>query len=861
MSGVDEILIVAGRRGHADFINGQYNHQEGTVAGKPFYCSDHTIPEGYEEAEGYQLYLYFHEENDAWVISHVLNELDVIAYAPTHLKNTWYVATGKGTFLPDPTVKIVSGTDGRVMTRLAPWSVDPDGEVAMKLETEPNAGSEQPRTILEAFQKTVEKVPESNATCRVSPSGQWEFRNYRQMYEDCDTLAKAFVTLGLRQYHSVIIMGTNAPEWGDAALAATMAGGCACGVFESVTENELFSIVEQSRCDIMVVDNDQQMQKAMAVRRRCPQLKAICQYIGNPGESGGLYSWPALMEVGSTAHADAVEEYKLRQRSLRANRCAVIAFTPGTSEDPKGVLLSHDNITWTARAASHMMGAELSSDKVVSFLPLANMTVQMMDLWMPLMSASTVHFGSPDPLNGLAFLDTLDRVHPTVFLCSPWLWRRLMIHCQGVKKVSAWAARKGAKGSVRKQTGEKTSWKFNYAEKTTFSKLKRSLGLQDCRLAFSFDSNLDPDIATYFFSINLPVYELYGCAESSGIHTMSLPTFSKRASAGLPLYGTQVRLQQGTYEMLLYGRSVMMGYLYNVEMTAEAIDARGWFHSKDMGQSDRAGAIYVTGRQKDLIQTAGGSFVPPGPIQHHCKHEFGGLINNVILVGSKRKSLGVLLTFSCELDAEFKGTDKLSAEAQECLKGLGINIDKVSMCMRSPNKEVILRFIDDALSRVNDKAVSPAQRVEKFEILERELCPPFELGPTFKTRRAYILHRYQEQIERMYQGEEVDDYESQPWYHGTASRAEVTALLKRDGGGYDGWYLVRLSTKEKNTFVISLCFKGKLYHNQIRYQDGIYSTHKDQGNHQYNSLGELIDHHRAGKNGFQTVLTSPCKRK
>ncbi|EGD79828.1 hypothetical protein PTSG_10811 [Salpingoeca rosetta] len=749
----DRTLIFTGRIGHADFINGSFQLQDETVNGKPVYLSDHEIPDGYDDASGCKLYLYFHEENDAWVVSHVLNSLDVIAFAPSRITSIWHVATGKGPFVPDPTVKLIAASTGKVLTRLGAWTVEPSGEVALKIEHPPEPGSERPMTIVELLRLAADRFSDQHALASIKPDGTWAFRTYRELFDECVYVARALVKLGLRKHHTVLIYGTNAAEW-----TITAIGACACA---------------------------------------------------------------------------------------RA----------------RGVMLSHDNITWTARTLAQALGAEPAQDRLVSYLPLANMAAQMMHVWMPIAAVATVYFGKPDPFEKLDFMSTLRAANPTLFVGIPWVWRRLYEHGNETKRLSAWAARKGMKGSIRLQRGEGVNWKFKYANKNTFSKIKKAIGLDECRLAMCIDSNLSPAMAEYFLAINLPVFESYGCAECAGVHTISIPGQSRPASAGKQLPGTQVRMTHGSHEILMYGRHVMMGYLFDPDATSDAIDERGWLHTGDIGQADRSGFLYVTGRQPDLLLTAGGAYVPPVPIETALKAELRGLVSNAVLVGAKRKSLGVLLTLNTLTDDHYTPTDELAPDAVSVLREMGCTATTASACLNGPHTDRVMQFVHTALENVNAKVVSEDQRVTRFEFLPRGLSQDTrELGPTFKLRRHFIAIRHANVIDRMYEGEELDDYEQQPWYHGPITRADTINLLKRDGGGYDGWFLIRLSTKEKNTFVITLCFKGKLYHNQIKYADGVYSTHKDQGNHQYNTLQELVNHHREGKNGFQTVLTRPCAR-
>eukprot|EP00045_Choanoeca_perplexa_P014142 m.164602 g.164602 ORF g.164602 m.164602 type:complete len:874 (-) comp16584_c0_seq1:1668-4289(-) len=861
----DKTLLVTGRDGHADFINGQYDLQAEALNGKPVFKCQTNIPEGYDKAEGSDVYLYFHADNDAWVITHMLNSLDVIAFAPSHIKNIWHVSNGEGAFIPDPTVKLVAASNGQVLTRLGPWTIEADGEVALKLESDGD-GSEQPLTVLELLEGVSQRFGDKVAMCSLMPDGSWNKRSYRAYLDEAQLAALAFVKLGLQPFHSVVVLSSNTAEANVATVAAVLAGGVATSAFETATEEDLHFIADSTHADVMVVDNGDQLRKVMAIRSRLPKLRAVVQTRGAPDQSQGgalqLLSWTDLLSIARDIPEESATAQEVfdRQADLRANKCAVVVFTPGNSEDPKAVMLSHDNITWTARSLAKALGVQPGEDRIVSMLPFATAAAQMFELWLPLSGGATVYFGQPQPLSKFKVVSTLRNVKPTLFLGTPWIFERLMELSKDTKKLTSKVARTGVIGSLREQRGEAPPRNFKAVEKKVFSKFKDAIGMMNARLIFSYDTNLPAHLAEYFLSINLPVYEAYGCAESAGFHTLSLPSLSRAASSGKCFPGAQVRMVHGTHEILMFGRHIFMGYLHDADRTADAIDERGWFHTADIGQADRSAFLYVTGRQKDLVRVASGAAVPPGAIEDAFMRELDGLFAHAVLVGHKRKSLSLLLVPNTKLDAEYNPTDQLHPSALELLKSNGCLATNVQHCIEGAHAQRVHEMINQAIQAINGRAVGDVQKIENFEVLRRGFSRATgELAPTYKLRRHFILHRYASVIDRLYNNEAVEDYEAQEWYHGPIGRADVSRLLKRDSGGWDGWFLIRLSTKEANTFVISVCAKGKLYHNQIKYVNGMYNTHKDQGNHQYQTLSELIKHHREGKNGFQTKLKNPCK--
>lgn len=277
----------------------------------------------------------------------------------------------------------------------------------------------------------------------------------------------------------------------------------------------------------------------------------------------------------------------------------------------------------------------------------------------------------------------------------------------------------------------------------------------------------------------------------------------------------QVRLIPNTHEVILFGRHIFMGYLGDPEATAAAIDDRGFLHSGDIGNSDRAGFLYITGRLDNLIVTAGGEHIPAEAIEARVR-EHMPIVSRAVLVGDKRKFLAVLLTLKVVLDEHALPTNRLAPEVLEILKELGSTATTVEECMQDRTQKV-RTYIERSIDKLNTKSPSDHHRVVRWELLPSDLSPVTqELTPTLKVNRKLVLAKNQELIGRIYGNEKVDDYTEAEWFHGGISRQDTETLRKRDGGAQDGWFLIRKSTKEKNTFVITLCSKGKLFHNQVR---------------------------------------------
>lgn len=223
-------------------------------------------------------------------------------------------------------------------------------------------------------------------------------------------------------------------------------------------------------------------------------------------------------------------------------------------------------------------------------------------------------------------------------------------------------------------------------------------------------------------------------SEAGGAHTLCIEGATNLETIGMALPGTKSNLynaEDGQGELCMYGRHIFMGYLNDPEKTTEALDSDGWLHTGDLGRIDEKGFLYITGRLKELIITAGGENIPPIPIEQSVKTELPH-ISNAFLVGDGRKFLSVLLTFKTETDQE-SGVplDKLTSSVQEWLKGLGCPAATVTEILKAGPDSRLLNALKDGIDRVNQQATSNAQRIQKLAVLPTDFSVATgELGIT-----------------------------------------------------------------------------------------------------------------------------------
>ncbi|XP_043832341.1 long-chain-fatty-acid--CoA ligase ACSBG2-like isoform X2 [Dromiciops gliroides] len=568
--------------------------------------------------------------------------------------------------------------------RCALWTVRRDGEVQLRMEKF-GFGSELPMTVHQFMRDSVIKYGGYMAL-GTKKEKEWHMLSYREYYNECWRAAKSFLKLGLERFHGVGILGFNSAEWLIADIGAIFAGGLAVGIYTTNSPDACEYVLNHSQTNILVVENEIQLNKILQVKEKLSYLKAIIQYRGQIKEKmPDLYSWDEFIAMGASMPDEPLEEIL---ESQKPNQCCTLIYTSGTTGQPKGVMLSHDNITWTSGMATSSLTLSSPPDHqevVVSYLPLSHVAAQMMDIWLPMKIGGTTYFAQPDALKGTLSM-TLREVRPTAFLGVPRVWEKMQ---EKMKEAGA------ASSSFKKKVA---TW-------------AKSVGLQK------------------------NVKRMNGC--------------------GKVMHGCRNLIHQkdeeGVGEVCFWGRHVFMGYLDMEDKTREAIDEWGWLHSGDLGKMDSSGFLYITGRIKELIITAGGENVPPVPIEDLVKEKIP-IISYAMLVGDKAKFLSILLTLKCEVNLDTgEPQDELSPEALEFCQNLGSNSKKVSDIINGRDP-LVYKAIEKGIEEVNREATSNAQKIQKWMILEKDFSiVGGELGPTTKLKRPVVAKMYQEQIESFYQ--------------------------------------------------------------------------------------------------------------
>jgi long-chain acyl-CoA synthetase len=594
-------------------------------------------------------------------------------------------------------------------------------------------------TIVHRFLKQAEIRPDAPAY-NVKEGSSWKSTPWKTYVSEVRVAARAAMALGIgtaaegEDASCACILGFNRPEWCVFDLATMAAGGVPAGIYTTCSPPEVAYIVSHTEARVVLVEDHGQWKKIKEERDKgnLPKLEHVVLMAGNDAvDDDMVMTWEDFL-----AKADDVSDEDLDKRigELEPEQLATLIYTSGTTGPPKGVMLSHHNLSWTAQCAMDMVEIT-ASDTSVSYLPLSHIAEQMFTLHGPATAGSQVYFA--ESIQKVA--DNFKEVQPTVLFAVPRIWEKFyagvttkLALATGLKaKLVGWARETGTEVNDLKNRGQEPAgflaMKYNFFNKRVYGKLKDALGLGRARVCVSGAAPISAEIITFFAGLDIVIREVYGQSEDTGPTSFNLPGKTKFGSVGPPIPGCDVKIAKDD-EILVKGPNVFMGYYRSPDATAECL-IDGWLYSGDLGKIDSEGYLHITGRKKDLIITAGGKNVAPKNIESALKDL--NIIGEAVVIGDRRKYLTALIS----LDPE---------QVEEFCAGHGVDAAKLH------DDDKLKAHLQEHVDKVNSE-LARVEQIKKFTVLEK----PFsieggELTPTLKVKRKVVNENYADTIEAMY---------------------------------------------------------------------------------------------------------------
>jgi long-chain acyl-CoA synthetase len=580
--------------------------------------------------------------------------------------------------------------------------------------------------------KMARERPQAPAYYVRGPAG-WKPTSYRTYASEVRAVAKSLIALGFQPRQTTCILGFNRPEWVLMDFATMCAGGAPAGIYTTCSPSEVAYIIRHAESPIVLVENKEQWEKVRAERANLPDLKHVVMMQGAPAiDDPMVLGWEQFLSKGEGILDAKVDE---RIKALEPSQLATLIYTSGTTGPPKGVMLSHENLAWTADCAKGLVGSG-PDDRSLSYLPLSHIAEQMFTIHGPITGGSAVYFA--ESIEKVP--ENLKEVQPTIFFGVPRIWEKFhagisarLGQATGVKKTLAtWAMNTAGKvAELRSQGKEPEGFlaaQYRLAQKLVFSKLKPAIGLGSARICVSGAAPIAKEVLEFFAKLDILVLEVYGQSEDTGPTSFNQPNKFKLGTVGPIIPGIEVKIAEDG-EILVKGKNVFMGYYKEPEATAETLSPDGWLHSGDLGAIDQNGFLSITGRKKEIIITAGGKNIAPKNLEASLKNH--PLINEAVVIGDRRKYLTALITLDPDASKTF------AADA-------GISNGKLHQDKR------LLDEIQRAVDATNAE-VARVEQIKKFKVLDRNFSVETgELTPTLKVKRKIVNQNFASEIESMY---------------------------------------------------------------------------------------------------------------
>ncbi len=590
------------------------------------------------------------------------------------------------------------------------------------------------------FIDAVDRFKNSRAQLYRAADG-WEAISANEMLRRVAALSIALVDLGVQPGDRVGIFAPNCPEWHIADFAVQGIGALVVPVYFNESPDRLAYILNDSGAKVLFASGESQGRRIAESRGRLPTLEHVICVSAPPDLPREILRYETLIAPTGSANiavkvAAQVEEYRARVAAVAADQLATIIYTSGTTGEPKGVMLTHENLVSNAIAFSRDFDM-LSSDVALSLLPLAHVYERTIDYSYFLHGVSIAYVAQIERVP-----QALLEVQPTMMVAVPRLYEKTYANIverghreSGLKrKLFDWALHVASRSiswrAYGKQPSSSLKFRWKISDRLVYSKIRAGLGGK-LRVMSSGGAPLARELAEFFWSVGLPVYQGYGLTETSPVVSANTPGANKVGTVGRPVADVQVRIAEDG-EILVKGPCVMQGYYRKPDDTRAAITPDGWFLTGDIGRLDEDGYLLITDRKKELLKTAGGKFVAPAPIENMLKTS--RYISNAIVVGDKRKFVSVLIV------ANIPAIEAAARQARHDFA--------------SPAQMLADPWVRDLLSKEIERLTASLAQYEKpkrFAILEKDFSyASGELTYTIKLKRRVIEEHYQDVIARLY---------------------------------------------------------------------------------------------------------------
>ena len=587
------------------------------------------------------------------------------------------------------------------------------------------------RTVLDFYRNEISS-PRGQHYAHWTPEGR-RVLTTEQFFDRTAALSGALTEFGVAPGDRVMLLSDNRPEWHMVDIASLSLGAVDVPIYGTLTPDQIAYQAKDSGAKVVVAENPEQMAKILTIKKKCRGLKHLIQIEG-PCETG-VHAFDEL--VGSGAGGDAEASFWDRAARIEPSDLMTIIYTSGTTGEPKGVMLTHDNLVQNA-LFSASRAPVMREDLALEFLPLCHVAERLFGyiyMWKEISKAycSAYHVG-----------DLLSEIRPTVFFGVPRLYEKVMqkindkvAEAPAVKRsLFNWALALGREESRHRLNGTKLpgmlAVRHRLADKLVLSKVRDGLGGR-LRFCISGGAELPLHVNEFFHALGVTLIEGYGLTETSPIISANgiNPGENRLGTVGKPLDNVEIKLAKDG-ELLVRGPNVMSGYWNKPEQTSEVFTEDGFFRTGDIAEIDEDGFLLIVDRKKDLIVTAGGKNVAPQPIESHLKKS--PFVETVVLIGDRRPYIVGLISPSFD-------------DLERWAKKEGVTYADHEELADHPK---VAELFDKIIASAN-APLARYEQIKKNHVLPITMSiEDGQLTPTLKVKRRVIEQQFADVIERLY---------------------------------------------------------------------------------------------------------------
>jgi len=594
-----------------------------------------------------------------------------------------------------------------------------------------------PGTLNELFLGAVARYRERPVAMRWKPAGAgWTPLSFQELLERVRSTSLALANLGVKRGDRVAILSENRPEWAILDYATLALGAADVPVYPTLPTPQMEYILRDAGASVAFASTQHMLDKLLEVRSALPGLRHIVAFDAT-ARGPDVLSFSELEAQGRALPAEGWEAAALM---ARPDDLATIIYTSGTTGTPKGVMLTHGNIT--SNVISGLLRIPIQDDpgqqECLSFLPLSHIFERMAGHYLMTHAGAIINYaGSVDTVSA-----DMGEIRPTLMCSVPRLYEKIYSRVQenamagsaAKRQIFRWAKKVGETCVDLTLAGKPVPLALaaqrGLADRLVFRKLRDRTGNR-LRFFVSGGAPLNADIARFFLAAKLPILEGYGLTETSPVISVNTFTDHRLGRVGKPIPGVEVKVARDG-EIVTRGPNVMKGYYNKPDATREVLEPDGWFHTGDIGEIDADGYLRITDRKKDLIVTAGGKNIAPQPIENIVRTSKWVL--NAVMLGDRRAYPIMLVVPNLALLREWAKRHSYAF------------IDDDALLARAETHEKIEREVKRMLRNLARYEVP-----KRFVLVKEDFSiEAGELTPTLKVRRRIVEQRYKDRIEAAY---------------------------------------------------------------------------------------------------------------